>query len=38
MDHWGWWNEAGLAAFIPMFATATPIAIAAASLAVCLIK
>ncbi|ATF17111.1 hypothetical protein VXL47_12070 [Phaeobacter sp. JH20_30] len=38
MDYWRWWSDAGLGAVIPMFATAILIAIAAASLAVWLIK
>ena len=38
MDYLRWWNDAGLAAFIPMLAIAIPISLAAASLAVWLIK
>lgn len=37
MDHLRWWNEAGLAAFIPMLAFAIPTSIVAASIAVWLI-
>ena len=38
MDHWRWWSEAGLAAFIPMFAVAVPLAISAAGLVVWLVS
>ncbi|PZX03786.1 hypothetical protein [Celeribacter halophilus] len=34
MDHWGWWSDAGLGAFIPMLAVAIPLAIAVSGLVV----
>ncbi|WP_417816623.1 hypothetical protein [Tritonibacter scottomollicae] len=38
MDHWRWWADAGLAAFIPMFAVAVPLAISAAGIVVWLVS
>jgi hypothetical protein len=38
MDYLRWWNEAGLAAFIPMLAVAIPSALVAAAIAVWLIR
>lgn len=37
MDRLRWWNDAGLAAFIPMFAVAVPLAISAAGIVVWLV-
>ena len=34
MDYLRWWNDAGLAAFIPMFAIAIPLSLMTAAVAV----
>ena len=38
MDYLRWWNEAGLAAFIPMLAIAIPLSLLTASVAVWILK